>query len=281
MLKRQNFSLKRHIDNNINTYTYIVSGVATAIIFSSWWYPSGIDWSMDGNEIIQAAGQFATAGALAFGIWQYHQSKENVRQSVLLDEGKLIIQRMGALLDPSRLKHSVDDFTVITEIIVRLVNLVDHLEMIVDEVSQAQKGVLAIYWHEFMYGAMTGFFTHVNYGTYIRYENLGLLQRIESDSVKAFPPGSNDIRMNTYLRASFVFKHPLATHLLLKATEREEIQGILQSFKDRFHDTGINDKLLLESHIRPDMRIFSPVIAALYETAVERSGKPAVSWQVD
>lgn len=278
MLKKQNFSLKHHIDNNINTYTYIVSGVATAIMFSSWWYPSGIDWSMNGNEIIQAAGQFATAGALAFGIWQYHQSKENVRQTVLLDEGKLLLQRMSALLDPSRLKSNDQDFAVIIEIMIRLVNLVDHFEMIVDEVEQAQRGVLAIYWHEFMYGAMTGFFSHVSYVHFAEYENVGAMRAHEKDAKEYFSSFNPDIRIKTYLGAAFAYRHPRVTNLAEESCKREEVHAMIDSFKQRFHDYGLNDKLLLEPHIRPDMRIYAPVMAALYEVAVEKAGKPAVSW---
>lgn len=278
MLKRQNFSLRRHINNNINTYTYIVSGFATAIIFSSWWYPSGIDWSMDGNEIIQAAGQFATAGALAFGIWQYHQSKEDVRQAVLLDEGKLLLQRMGALLDASRLKKDFTDFPVIIEIMIRLVNLADHFEMIVDEVDHPQKGVLAIYWHEFIYGDLTEFFSHVPLNSYIDYDSIGAMRHFEDDSKSHFLAIKIDFRMNTYLKAAFALRHPRVTNLLEESLKRDEIPALISSFKDRFHDKGLCDKLLLEEHIRPDMRVYSPVIAALYEVALEKSGKPAASW---
>lgn len=281
MLKRQKFSLKRHIDNNINTYTYIVSGVATAIIFSSWWYPSGIDWSMSGNDIIQAAGQFATAGALAFGIWQYHQGKEVDRQGVLFEEGKLLLQRMGSVLNPDRLKNEPDDYVVLCDVMVSLINLSDHLEMIVDEIENpAQRAVLSFYWHELVYGGMTNFFAPVSYQTFVDYKSPEDREEVNKKCWEKYPYGKSNFRYVEFNRAVYTLRHPKSESLVGPSVTSLDILELYETFKKRFHDRGLIDKLILKDHRRPDMRVFAPFLAAIYVVATDKYGQDRVKWRV-
>lgn len=256
----------KHFKKNKNLYLSFFVMTIGLVILLPLIIPKNFKYDMGLNDLIQAMGQFATAGAFIFAVFQFRYARERDRQAALCAEAKSMHERIRA--EASSIGTIEGPWVYrFSNVFGRMSNVASFLRRVFDAIDEGvEKDILRMYWQETTYSGFIRPFQLIHIEEFIDWDrtprevyDLALDQANTTLEAESRP-----LIHFLFYRALYIILHE-GVHLEdddspMFMAVRDEVMR----FKILFHDSE-NTLRYKSSNERPaDMRVFAPAMAAIF-----------------
>lgn len=258
---------KSKYKNNIDKLALTLLATAMIIFTVCIHAPIEFWWPIKFFDVVNVIAQIATAAAFFLAIHQYRKNSEMERQKVLIDESKILIEKMKKNADDYSQLIGPSQYASISEAAIFMQKISNHagnFNAIFLEINEGiQKAIIRMHWQDLYFvnlnNAMENFnikFDLTDYGVGSN-TNIQALAKFSAASIKSHIPLPPYAR---YLQLQYI-----ASIVKGEIDANKEIRTSLFVFEKLFFDNdALRDHLYGSMNII-DIRVRAPLVAVLNE----------------
>lgn len=254
-------SLKTLIKNSTIPATLITIFILVLYIhapFEFWWPIKFID-------VINAIAQIATASAFFLAIHQYRKNRESERQKVLIEESRLLINRMRAEAESysSLLKLTLKKSMSFMD---NMINYAKNFDAIFRELNEdIHKAIVRMHWQDMYFGdlnkAIQKFNTSTDFTDFSAPSEANLYALVDAKHAENTSDNPSPSFLE-YIRLQYISN---SSHIKNEIKISDEDHLTMYLFEKLFFDNSALKDHLYGTFKYIDVRSYSPLLAVINE----------------
>ena len=224
-------------------------------------------WPIKFFDVVNVIAQIATAAAFFLAIHQYRKNSEMERQKVLIDESRILIEKMKKIADDYSQLVGPSQYASTAELAIFMQKISNHagnFNAIFIEINEGiQKAIIRMHWQDFYFVNLSAAIE--NFNIKFDFTDYGVGSSTNIQALAKF--SAINIKINTPLPlyARYLQLQYIADIVKDKIEASQEIRTSLFVFEKLFYDNdALRDHLYGCMNII-DIRVRAPLLAVLNE----------------